>query len=53
MDLGYWLGPTIGGLIISGSSIAALYAAAVVPVAIAAVIFIFGQRARKKLHLQE
>jgi MFS family permease len=53
MDLGYWLGPTVGGLIISGSSIAALYAAAVVPVAIAAVIFIFGQRARKKLHLQE
>ncbi|MDR2360087.1 MAG: MFS transporter [Oscillospiraceae bacterium] len=53
MDLGYWLGPTIGGAIISGSSIATLYTSAALPAVIAALIFALGQRARKKSRLQE
>jgi len=44
MDLGYWLGPSIGGFIVSSSSYATLYILTVIPIAIAVIVFTLSNR---------
>jgi MFS family permease len=48
MDLGFWMGPTLGGVVIAQSSHATLYTFTVIPVVVAAAIFFIGSQLRRR-----